>query len=115
MMHVGKTVEALERHEELIYTFDIISSHNAGDDETSNTVSWAELHNLAGKSTWSSENPRPYSLRNGAGQEIGIQSVIESNAIQGLVLYAAYPACVNADGSLTEKGREIAQALEKKQ
>lgn len=89
----------------------IRSFGNAAKDEDAIAAAWRDLQRLAGKPTWATENPRPLSVKNSAGNEIGIRAVLESKSIEGLVIYLAFPGCVKEDGSLTERGREIEQAI----
>ena len=111
VIHISKSNELLGKNSKLAGVFDVISSHNAAKDEEATAQAWQALRRLAGKPTWASENPRPVSIKNAAGKEIGIRAVLESKSVEGLVIYLAYPRCVNDDGSLTEKGREIERAI----
>ncbi len=90
-------------------SFAVIASHNADGDLGATEDNWNMLRSMAGKPVWASENPRSWSEAAG-GQEIGVKSAINAKVI-GLVLYNAFPSCINAGGKLTSKGEEIANSI----
>ena len=90
--------------------FDIMSSHNANDDQYATASTWSSIQQLGGKVTWASENPRAWSVASATGQEIGIQAVVNA-PISGLVIYLAYPSAVDVNGQLTGMGAGIAAGI----
>jgi len=90
--------------------FAVFGSHNANGDQGATTEAWQGLEQAAGRLTWSSENPRGWSVLNDAGVEIGVKAVVAA-PISGLVLYEAFPASVAADGGLTAMGQGIAAGV----
>jgi hypothetical protein len=90
--------------------FGIIASHNAVNDKDATARNWDALAALAGKApAWSSENPRAWSVLID-GQEVGVKAVVDSR-ITGLVIYGAYPSCIDNRGRITQKGKEIAEGI----
>jgi len=60
---------------------------------------------------WASEDPRPWESESEEdGGLPGVNEVVAAG-VQGLVLYLAFPSSVNADGTLTQKGRDLAGNL----
>ncbi len=98
--------------EDLTVLFDIVSSHNAALDEGATTAAWALLQKTANKPTWATEDPRDWSVMNPDDKQIGTKAIVDpASGISGLVIYLAFPHCVDSTGALTEKGREIANGL----
>ncbi len=110
--HVRNNLTKIQNNPGMRAQFDIIGAHNAVKDNGATPWAWWKLRQVAGKETWSTENPRPWSLTNEDGLEVGVKAVIDTaGPISGLVLYLAYPGCVTEDGSLTDKGQAIVQGI----
>jgi hypothetical protein len=105
--HVGNTAAMLSSSSAVAQSFDIVGSHNAVNDTGATAAAWTSLSQQAGKSTWASENPRPWSFLTSNNDEVGVKAVLGS-PIKGLVLYLAYPNYVDANGNLTAQGSQIA-------
>jgi hypothetical protein len=107
---VAKTQSLFTEEPKLAAAFDIDSSHDAVDDEGATTAAWNQLAATAARTTWATEDPRSWSATSHAGEEVGVRAVAQSS-VAGVVLYEAFPKCVSVDGTLTEKGKEIARGL----
>lgn len=135
-MHLQFTLSGIQKDDALASVFDIIGSHNAAWDGSATESNWRALTNAAGdKQVWSTENP--CSWNGGPGMEGvdmsssqpilhkpppttcktygGVKPILESGGpIQGIVVYLAYPGCVDAHGKLTSKGSDIADGISRK-
>lgn len=113
LQKVAGTMDKLKHEPRLLGQFDILSAHNAEQDEMATPQAWRSLSKMSRDAMiWASENPRGWSVKNASGQEIGVRSTVESeNSVSGLVIYLAFPNSLNEQGELTEKGRDIARHI----
>jgi hypothetical protein len=108
-MHIEQTLG--EATPSILAELDVLSSHNAAHDEGATRSAWEKFSREShGRPTWASENPRPWHAVNASNEEVGVNAAIKGG-VDGLVIYEAFPACVKADGTLTEKGKTIAQEI----
>jgi hypothetical protein len=109
LQKVHGTIDKISKEPRLARQFDILAAHNAEQDEQATPQAWKNLSRMkGGAKIWASENPRSWSVKNPMGQEIGVQSTVESdNSVSGLILYLAYPSSINEQGELTNKGNDI--------
>jgi hypothetical protein len=107
---VQATTKALSKYQGLSGHFDVVSSHNAVNDQGATLEDWATLRRTAGKAVWASENPRPWHVLNARMQEVGVKAAVDAS-VEGLVLYLAFPSSVDARGELTPKGEGIARGI----
>lgn len=129
-MHLQFTLSGIQKNDALASVFDIIGSHNAAWDGSATESNWRALAKAAGgKQVWSTENPCRWNgverVDMNLSQPIlrkpppstcatygGVKPILESGGpLQGLVVYLAFPDCVDASGKLTSKGRGIADGI----
>jgi hypothetical protein len=112
-MHVRDTISGLERAPGEADLFDVIGAHDAEHDEGATAWAWWRLGQLAGgRPVWATEDPRDWSSASPGGKEVGVKAVVESaGSVAGIVLYLAFPRCVDERGELTDKGRAIARGI----
>lgn len=111
MQHLDSSVGKLKQSKALEACFDVIASHNANRDTSATKDEWATLAKVsAGRPVWADEDPRPWNTQAGLP---GVKEAVGQGDVSGIVLYEAFPSCVSEDGSLTLKGRELAEELSK--
>ncbi len=110
-IHLQNTLQALAQNDGTASLFDIVSSHNANQDNTANSGNWNALVRLASgerrQQVWSSENPRDWGRLNGLpgmGDAVG-------GGVQGVVVWLAKPGMVDDNGRPTPKALDIASHI----
>jgi len=109
--HLDGSLRALTKDNgTILSTFDIISSHNAGKDDSPTAANWSALVQMAaryGKPAWSSENPREWEASEGMP---GLSDAV-AGGVQGLVIWWAKPKLINDYGQPTAKAIDIASHI----
>jgi hypothetical protein len=109
-MHVAFGQNSLINNPEIKDRFDIISSHNAVDDQGATKDAWNLLVKTAKKPVWATESPRPWSILNSQGVEVGNKAIAESD-VEALTIYRAFPMAIDQNGALTTFGKGIADGI----
>jgi hypothetical protein len=107
--HVSASVAVVASRHQHLGVFDILSSHNAGADASNRPEAWAQLAQLAaGRQLWSSENPACFQLPQCT--VYGSMAVaVQGGNVSAVVAWNALGDDAALNGSLTEKGQDIAQ------
>ena len=109
--HVATSLALVRASANAMADFDVISSHNAGGDNSNNDATWRNLVTAAGKRpVWSSENPTCFTI--GACTTYGTMAASINGGVVGIVSWNTLGDDVRiSDGNITDKGRDIVVGL----
>lgn len=106
--HVEATLADIRSRPHELNVFDVVSSHNAGADPSNNAATWAALKKAAGgRQVWASENPTCFTIA--ACLQYGSMQVAIDAGASGLVSWDTLGSDVLVNGTVTEKGADIAK------
>ena len=109
---VNITIDKISGASNLEDYFDIIGSHNAEHDDNAVLSAWRLLAGEARRPVWASENPKPWSVQNAQGEEMGVAALVDANSpVSGLVIYLAFPRAIDQNGNLTPFGQALASGI----
>jgi hypothetical protein len=105
--HVAASLADIRSRPHALDVFDIVSSHNAGADPSNDAATWAALKEAAGgRQVWASENPSCFTIA--ACLKYGSMQVAIDAGAHGLVSWDTLGDDVTVNGTLTDKGADIA-------
>lgn len=109
--HLSSTLTECKRAKDFRGVFDVLSSHNAGEDSSATLGAWSQLVEAGGgqREVWSSENPACFKLATCTTYST-LTSPINAG-VQGLVTWETLGNDVTLAGTITEKGADIAAGL----
>lgn len=106
--HVSASVAAVAGRPNHFGVFDVLSSHNAGGDDSNTPRVWAQLVALSsGRPVWSSENPACFALPSCTVYGT-MDAALGNPNITGVVAWNALGDDLAFNGSVSEKGADIA-------
>lgn len=108
--HVKSTLSACAAASNFEGTFDVLSSHNAGQDSSATPKAWAQLVKAGGsRQVWSSENPACFTLPSCTGYST-LAAPVDAG-VASLVTWETLGNDVTLAGAITAQGADIAAGL----